>query len=208
MASPRPLKKVKATLASEVCARFELRDEARPLLTPEATPRGFLETLELRGQYASALTFLAHALPSREAIWWGCLCLRQAAGELLPEKEAPAMKAVAEWVLEPTEDRRGAAAAIAEQQGVGTPAASLATAVAWTGGSLGPSDPKVPRVPPGPWLPAKAVSGAVLLASARAAPVSIAGLLQGFVQLGLDVAEGRVCWPDVKPKPLRRTWGR
>jgi hypothetical protein len=202
------MKKVKAALAAEICGRFELRDGARPLLTPSATPRGFLETLELSGQLPSALSFLAHALPPREAVWWGCLCLRHASAAAPPPAEAAALKAVAEWVLEPTEERRGIAATLAETAGIGTPAGSLATAVAWTGGSLSPPDPQVPKVPPGPWLPAKAVSGAVLLASARADPVRIENVQRSFVQLGRDVAEGRVTWPDVKPRPPRGTWGR
>lgn len=208
MATPRPMKKVKAALASEVCARFDLREDARPLLSPAATPREFLEALVANRQLASALSFVAHALPPREAVWWGCLCLRHASGPALPPEDAAACKAAAEWVLEPTDERRNAAAAIAEKTGVGTPAGSLATAVAWTGGSLSPPDPKVPVVPPGPWLPAKAVSGSVLLASAKADPVRIADVQRSFVELGFGVAEGRVVWPDVKPKPPRKTWGR
>ena len=208
MASPRPLRKVKATLAVEVCARFELREEARTLLTPTATPRAFLETLLERRQLPAAMSFLAHALPQREAVWWGCLCLRHAYGPSPAPADAAALKASAEWVLEPTEDRRMTAASLATEMGVGTPAGSLATAVAWTGGSLGPPNPKVPEVPPGPDLPAKAVSGAVLLASAKAEPLRIEETQRTFVQLGIDVAEGLVTWPDVKPKPPRRTWGR
>lgn len=207
MATPKPLKKVKATLAAEVCARFDLREDSRPLLTPTATPRGFLETLGAHGQHASALSFLAHALPPREAVWWGCLCLRQASAVPPPAAEAEVLKAVAEWVLDPTEERRRAAAALAEAAGVGSPPGCLATAVAWTGGSLGPANPKVPAVPPGPDLPAKAVAGAALLASAKADPARIADVQRGFVELGVGVAEGRVTWPDVKPKPPRRSWG-
>lgn len=208
MASPRPLKKVRAALAAEVCAHFELREDARPLLTPAATPREFLDALLDRRLFTSALSFVAHALPPREAVWWGCLCVRHAVGPGLAPSEAAAVKAAAEWVLEPTEERRRTAAALAEQTGVGTPAGSLATAAAWTGGSLAPPDPRLPVVPPGPHLPAKAVSGAVLLASAKAEPVRIAEVQRAFVLLGIDVAEGRAVWPEVKPRPPRKTWGR
>lgn len=208
MATPRPMKKVKIALAAEVCTRFDLREEARPLLTPTAPPRAFLESLLEQRQFPAAMTFLAHALPAREAVWWGCLCLRQAYGPVLAPSDAAALKASAEWVLEPTEERRRTAASLAGEMGVGSPAGSLATAVAWTGGSLGPPNPKVPEVPPGPDLPAKAVAGAVQLAAAKAAPVRIAEAQRTFVQLGIDVAEGRVTWPDVKPRPPRRTWGR
>jgi hypothetical protein len=207
VATPRPMKKVKAALADEVCARFELRAEARPFLKPGATPRGFLEALLEGRQFPSALSFVAHALPPREAVWWGCLCLRQASGSELPPPDAAAVRAVAEWVLDPTEERRRATAVLAEERGIGTPAGSLATAVAWTGGSLAPPNPKIPVVPPGPWLPAKAVSGAVLLASAKVDPVRIPDVQRSFIELGIGVAEGRFAWPDVKPKPPRRTWG-
>jgi len=208
VASPRPLKKVKAVLAAEVCAHFELREESRPLLTATATPRGFLESLVGARHYPSALSFLAHALPPREAVWWGCLCLRQASGPSLAPTDSAALRASAEWVLEPTEERRKTAAALAEEAGIGTPAGILATAVGWTGGSLAPPNPKVPEVPPGPYLPARAVTGAVLLASARAEAVRIAETQRVFVELGIDVAEGGVAWPDVKPRPPRKTWGR
>ena len=208
MASPRPMKKVKAPVAAEICARYELREDARPLLTPTATPREFLEALEARERHASALSFLAHALPPREAVWWGCLCLRQASADALPPAEADALKSAAEWVLEPTEERRRVSTGHAEAAGVGSAAGCLATAVGWTGGSLSPPDPKIPVVPPGPHLPAKAVAGAVLLASARAEPAHIAGVQRSFVELGVGVAEGRFSWPDVKPRPPRGTWRR
>ena len=208
MASPRPMRKVKAALAADVCAHFELREEARPLLRPGATPREFLEALLANRQYSSAVSFVAHALPPREAIWWACLCLRQAFGPELPPPDSAAVKAAAEWVLEPTEERRSAAAALAEATGVGTPAGSLATAVAWTGGSLAPPNPKIPVVPPGPHLPAKAVSGAVLLASMKGDPVHLSDAQRTFVDLGIGVADGRFVWPDVKPKTPRKTWGR
>ena len=207
MASPRPMKRVKAALAAEVCARYALREDARALLSPTTTPREFLEALETRGQYASALSFLAHALPPREAVWWGCLCLRQASTAALPPAEAEALKVVAEWVLDPVEERRKAAAALAESAGVDTPTGCLATAVAWTGGSLSPASPKVPVVVPGPDMPSKAVAGGVLLASARAEPSRIAGVQRAFVGLGVGVAEGRFVWPEAKPRARRATWG-
>jgi hypothetical protein len=63
-------------------------------------------------------------------------------------------------------------------------------------------------VPPGPDMPGRAVAGAVLLASARADPARIEGVQRSFLRLGMDVADGRVTWPDVKPKPPRGTWRR
>ena len=207
MATKHPLKKVKAPRAAEVCEHFELREEARPLLGERTTPREFLDALIAAGQCQSAIAFLAHALPHREAVWWGCLCLKQVSGSGLPEPQTAALKAAAEWVLDPTEERRNSAKRPAEAAGTGTPAGLLATAVTWTGGSLSPPFPKVPPVPPGPYMPAKGVSGAVLLASVKVEPPRIAETQRLFVDLGISVAEGRSVWPDVKPQPIRRTWG-
>ena len=201
------LRKVKAAKAAEVCRRFELDRDAKPLLTPEASPREFLEGLVSAKQWLTAFKFLAHALPPREAVWWGSLCLKQTSSAPLPAAETAALRAAVVWVLDPTEEnRRAAGDAGAGAAGVETPAGALATAVAWTGGSLSPPIPKVPPVPPGPDMPAKAVAGAVALASVRGPATAIEATQRSFFDLGLDVAEGRVVWPDVKPKPAGRTW--
>ena len=202
-----PLRKIKAVLAAEVCEHFELEREARPLLGKETTPREFVDALRSARQHATAACFLAHALPPREGVWWGCLCLRHESSCIEAPAEAAAYKAAAAWVLDPTEERRAEAETAAKAAGRTTPAECLALAAAWTGGSLSPPIPKVPPVPPGPYLPAKGVHGAVLLAAARSVSPGVQETLRLFVDLGIGVAEGRLVWPNV---PLRRpgkTWG-
>jgi hypothetical protein len=193
-----PLTKVKAATAAEVCRHFDLKAEARPLLKDGLSPREFVEVLLAEGHFAAAIDFLAHALPPREAIWWGCLCLRHAYGRELAPAEEAACKAAVTWVGDPTEDNRKAAQSPGEEAGLGTAAGTLAVAAAWTGGSLAP--PSAPAVPPGPFLPAKAVAGAVLLASVKADPVKIADTQRRFAELAIGVAEGRFVCPDIKKK--------
>ncbi len=207
MAAPSALKKVKAAKAAEVCEHFDLPKESRPHLTPNATPREFLDALAAAGQLGTAIRFLAHALPPREAIWWGSLCVKQASSGSLPPAETAALKAAVVWVLDPTDENRAAAKAPGEAAGIATPAGGLATAVTWTGGTLAPRQPKLPPVVPGPYMPAKAVMGAVLLASAKAAPTPVREAQRAFVDLGLGVAEGRTSWPNVKPRTAGKTWG-
>lgn len=202
-----PLRKVKALAAADVCEHFELPDEARPLLAPGATPRGFLDALLAAGQFQSAIRFLAHALPPREAIWWGSLCARQASGGGTSPAETAALKAAVVWVLDPTEENRAAAKAPGEEAGIATPGGGLAIAASWTGGTLTPPLPKVPPVVPGPYMPAKAVLASVVIASTRATLTPVAEAQRAFAELGVSVAEGKVTWPDVKPEP-RKTWGR
>lgn len=208
MPAAPPLRKVRATTAAQVCEHFDLDPEAKPLLSPKTSPRELLDALVEQKQFRTAIRFLAHALPHREAVWWGSLCVKHASGDAaLPAAEASALKAAVSWVLDPSDANRNAARAPAEAAGIETPAGGLATAVTFTGGTLAPPMPKVPPVVPGPYLPAKGVAGAVLLASVKGAGAGIEETQRLFVELGTGVAEGRVTWPDVKPKAAGKTWG-
>src|SRR5262245_48970784 len=196
--------RITASSAVEVCMHFALRDTARPLLRDGLAPGGFLDVLVAHGQHAAAVDFLAHALPAREAIWWGCLCVQHASASQLSAVEAAACKAAVAWVLAPSEENRAAAQAPGEAAGLSTPAGLLAMATTWTGGSLAPvttnPDPKIPPippVPPGPFLPAKAVAGAILLAAVKSDPPTLRQRQQAFVDLGIGVAEGRFVWPEL-----------
>jgi hypothetical protein len=190
--------KVKVGKAAEICKQFSLREEARPLLRDGLSPREFLDVLLAGQQLVSAIDFVAHALPARECIWWGCLCLEHARGEKWSAEEKAACKTAVEWVLDPTDEHRQAARGRGETLGLGTPAGALALAASWTGGSLNP--PNLPPAPPAPSLPAKGVAAAVALASTQAAPLKIPDTQRRFVELGIAVAEGRITWPDLKKK--------
>jgi hypothetical protein len=138
-------------------------------------------------------------------------------GPRIPALYAEAVKAATQWVLEPVEEHRRAAQASGNALGASAPAGLLAMAVGWTGGSLAPpmsvSNPKVPKpppVPPGPFLPAKAVAGALLLLTAKGEPAQATRTQRVFAELGLGVAEGRFPWPEVEIKTpeIERTWKR
>jgi hypothetical protein len=192
------LTKVKATKAAEVCQHFDLKEEARPLLRHGLSPREFVDALLANRQYQAAIHFMAHALPAREAVWWGCLCLEHVRRDKWVDDEKAAAKAAVQWVLDPSEENRQAAKAPGDAAGPGTPAGSLALAASWTGGSLAAAN--LPPVPPGPFLPAKGVAGAVALAAVKGDPLKIADTQRLFVELGITVAEGRVVWPELKKK--------
>ena len=213
--SHAPWTKIRASSAAEVCKNFPLKEDARPLLRAGQSPREFLEALIAGGKHAPAIEFLAHALPPREAIWWGLLCLQQINGSMLSPAETAACKAAVAWVLDPTEENRRAVREPAQAAGPSTPAGVLALAATWTGGSLAPDpkpnpNPKVPPpppVPPGPFLPARAVAGAVLLVAVKGDPVRLAQTQRSFVELGIGVAEGRFVWPEVEKKSASsKTW--
>jgi hypothetical protein len=196
------LPKVKAAKAAEVCKHFELNEDARPLLRDGIVPREFVEVLLTNRLGQTAIQFMAHALPPREAIWWGCLCLEHVNQQKWSPPEKEACMAVVRWVLEPNEENRQATKAPGEAAGAGTPAGSLALAASWTGGSMTAAN--LPPVAPGPYLPAKGVAAAVGLAAVKAEPTKIADTQRRFVELALEVAQGSVTWPDPKKIPLAK----
>jgi hypothetical protein len=186
------LAKVTAKTAAEVCKHFQLGDEAKKLLRDGMTPRQFLDVLVQKEQFPDAARFLAHALPKREAVWWACLCARQAAGSNLPAKPAAALQAAERWTADPSEDNRRKAQAAAEAAEMGTPAGCAAMAAFWSGGSLAP--PNVPAVPPGEFLTAHGVAGAVMLAAVITQPEKAPEKYRKFFALGTEVGNGTNKW--------------
>jgi hypothetical protein len=185
----RTLVKVAAVTAAEVCACFDLKPEARLLLRDGMGPKEFVAVLVANKQYIAAIDFITHALPAREAVWWGCLCLQYGSGGILSPLDKAACKAAVQWVVQPTEENRAAAQAPAREAGLVTPAGQLAMAANQTGGNIAP--PNTPSMAPGPFAPANAVAIAVKMATSKAEPVKIVDTQRLFVELGIGVAEGR-----------------
>ncbi len=184
-----PLVKVRAATAAEICASVYLPKEARRELRRGMSPREFLDALLANQQYTPGIDFISHALPAREAIWWGCLCLQYAFGANLTDVDRSACRVAVLWICQPDEERRKAAKAPADAVGSQSAAGRLATAVLLTGGSLAP--PNLPVKPPSPYAPSKAVATSVKLASLHGDKAKLAFRQKSFVELGIGVAEGR-----------------
>jgi hypothetical protein len=177
--------------ASEICARLYLDKAALRLLSPEMSPREFVDALVEKQQYLAAIDFIAHALPAREAIWWGCLCLQRTCGHKLEPWERRAFRITVEWVLQPNEATRAAAKQPADVLGPASAAGSLAAAANQTGGSIGAL--KGPPIPPSPFAPARAVAIAIKVASTKCNPREIQGTLGSLIQLGTAIRGGPFC---------------
>lgn len=178
-----------ATTASEICARLYLDKAALGVLRPAMSPREFVDALVEKKQYLAAIDFIAHALPSREAIWWGCLCLQRTCGDKLEPWERRAFRIAVQWVLQPNEATRAAAKQPADVLGPGSAAGCLAAGANQTGGSVGP--PQGPPIPPSPFAPARAVAIAIKVASAKCNPPEIQGTQRSLIDLGMAIAGGR-----------------
>ncbi len=184
-----PLVKIQAATAAEICANFDLKKEAKQLLGEGMSPQEFLAALIENKKHLDAIDFMAHALPVREGIWWGCLCMQHALGDQLSPTDRAAATAAVQWVMSPNEQSRAAAKAPAEAAGPASVAGSLAMAANQTGGSSAP--PGAPAVSPSKFAPAKSIAAAVKLASIKSDPVKIAGTQKTYLELALEVAEGR-----------------
>jgi hypothetical protein len=184
-----PLINVTAATASEICSRLYLDKAALGLLRPAMSPREFVDALVEKKQYLAAIDFLAHALPSREAIWWGCLSLQRTCGDKLEPWERRAFRITVQWVLQPDEVNRAAAKQPADVLGPASAAGNLAAAANQTGGSVGP--PQGPPIPPSPFAPARAVAIAIKMASTKCEATEIQGTQRALIDLGMAIAEGR-----------------
>jgi hypothetical protein len=174
------LPKITAATAAEVCARFQPPREAAELLKEGMTPREFVDALLERKLYVAGIEFMAHALPPREGIWWGCLCMQHAYGESLTPADRAAAIAAVQWVVRPGEDTRTTARTPAEGAGPMSAAGALAAAAFQTAAT--PADP---------FASAKSVAKAVKLSSIKCPPVQIPDTQRALLELGLGVAEGR-----------------
>ena len=179
------------SIAVQICSVAELGDEARALLTEKQTPQEYLNLLMEKGNFQDAVRFLAHALPKREAVWWAWVCARRAVPEPAPKIKA-SLDATEKWIAQPNDDNRRAAMSAAETADVGTAAGCAGMAAFFSGGSLAPPD--VPPVPPGPYLTARAVSGAVILAAVAVEPEKAPEKFRMFLAQGMDVVNRIKLW--------------
>ena len=179
-----------------ICSVAELGEPALALARPDLHPAGFVAQLVEKKLYPDAVRFLAHALPRREAVWWAWMCARRAAGEKPAPPLRAALEATEKWIAQPGEEERRAAKAAADVAGLGTSAGCAGLAAFFSGGSLAP--PEASPVPPGEFLTAKAVSGAVIFAAVATEPEKAPEKFQNFVAQALDVARRIHLW---EPNP-------
>jgi hypothetical protein len=177
---------------ADVAAVAELGDEAMGLLRPDIVPQDYVALLMSKKLYADAVRFVAHALPKREAVWWGWISAKKAAGADPPPKIKASLEATEKWIAQPDDEGGRAAMAAAKEAQTSTAAGCAGMAAFFSGSSLGPSH--IPPIPPGEFLTAKAVSGAVIYAAVGKDPVNAPDRFQSFVNQGVEVAVKIKLW--------------
>ena len=154
--------KTPASPLQQLCDRAKLGDEAKALLTDQFTTKQFLGLLVEKELFRDAIRLVAYLLPKREAIGWGCLCVRHVLASQ-KDKPLPNVQVAAErWVSAPNEENRWAAKETADKEDPKTPSGLLAMAVFFAGPSMAP--PNVQAVPPPDHITSEIVADAVVLA--------------------------------------------
>jgi hypothetical protein len=182
-----PLIKIKAPKAGEVITPVLAELKGFQGVDDDLAPLALLDRLLAEpGTYVEAFAFLAHALPQREAVWWGCLATRLVQGPR-PPLEEQALGAAALWVLNPLE----AHGRLAEAAAAETPASAAVTAVCRA-------------VSAEPWLAAAHISAVLvnLMFEANSQEVT-----QRLLALGVGLALGKYEGPPAPkaaaPAPAR-----
>jgi len=182
--------------AAAICSVAELGEEATALLRADIQPQDYIALLMEKGLFPDAVRFLAHALPKREAVWWGWVCAKRASGENPPPPVKTALQATEKWIAQPNDENGRIAYTAAEAAQFSTPAGCAGLAAFFSGGSLAPPD--LPPVPPGEFLFAKPVSGAVIFAAVSAEPAKAPEKFRQFIAQGVDVTIRLKLWPQGK----------
>ncbi len=162
----------------------------KALCQKETTAVEFFNSLVEQKKHREAVTFLAYALPKKDAVTWAAHCARiqpTLDAAPLPPAQSLALQAVQKWLLAQTDETRRAAFDAAAAAPIGTPAGCAALAAFFSGGSLGPPD-LAQGVPPPEDACAKAAAGSIVMAGIMAKPEKAADKYARFLADGLAIA--------------------
>lgn len=149
------------------------------LLDEPDGPGRLLDRLVERGLLIEATRLLAYALPPREAVWWGAMCVGHAAPAALGDAERAALAAAEAWVRQPDDRTRRDAAWAAAAAGYQLPGAWPALAAYWSRPARA-LDMRAGR----------GVETAIARAIARNREARDAAHLARFIASGRDIAAG------------------
>lgn len=145
----------------------------------------FIKLLSNRRDLRAGLSFCAYLLPRREAVWWGCQCLRQ--NDQLRRGEDVQVAAAEAWVREPDEPNRLRAFDLGTKGDTKSSGTWMCLAAGWAGGTL-PMSTQNPVVVP-QHLTAQAVRVALILASHGFLPWERAAMQSRWLADGVHIAQ-------------------
>jgi hypothetical protein len=176
-----------------VCTYLEFADDVGKMASQTDSADELIDALAAEEKFQDALKLRAYLMEKRQAVWWGCYCLRHELDEPPPPDQTAAVDAAADWVEDPTEARRRAAEAKAADAKYSGPGATLALSAFWSDGSLAPEGS--PDVEPDQRLTSQGVTAALIAAAYLGDPTQASRRFQAFLQRGREVAQGEIPLP-------------
>jgi len=162
----------------------ELSKQLTVAPTDEA-PLDFLRKLSAQEKFEDGVTFCAHLLPRREAVWLACGTIKVSSKDSQSQNEG--FLAAQKWVYDPNEENRLAALETGNKCDKAKPSTWLALGAGWSGGMLS-SHPKAP-VPMPHYLTPRAARIAILLNAQPIPAVERAAGLRACITEGIKLAE-------------------
>jgi hypothetical protein len=164
----QPFAKLRTLSLEELCLQFEWSRSVSSFVTPRATFQTVLQSLINHKYWFDAVTLLSHAMPQREAVWWGARVCddyldQNQMDDVSRQEEEQVLATARRWVNEPEEVNRMAAHAAAFGIPNRVPSHWVGMAVFWAAGNITPDAGVI--TPPPPYLYARGVSAAIDLAA-------------------------------------------
>lgn len=172
--------------AQEIIKLYDANSNIKELADEHTTPYELIDMASKREYFPDAVTFLAHALPVRESVWWATMCAITLSD--LSRTEENAISAARAWVYEPNETARRYAEKMAKESQLRSGAGWVAQAVFWSSGSI--TAPEDPPVSPPPFLYAFAIAGSINLSAVLPNGEHAISRYQNFLKIGLNIAHG------------------
>jgi len=179
--TPRP--------AHELVVDLKLSEDGRKLLLPDMSVVDYFDALVKARQFPDAVRVVARAMTSKQAVWWGVLCIWATARPQPAVMLEAAVHAVVKWLREPTDENRRATGVAGTIVGSTTPTGLVASAAFLAEGSLAPEGKTEVKV--SPYLSATLIPEAVLGLSRSAGPEPPGGpLARQFLVVAVDIYRG------------------
>ncbi|MEQ8790293.1 MAG: hypothetical protein RIC55_28615 [Pirellulaceae bacterium] len=190
--------------AADLVIRYTIRlsAAAERMLDPGMSPPRYYQALRRAGLEVDARRVLAYSMPKRRALWWGCLCAWDGLRDKASERELAALRAVSDFVLLPSDERRRAAREARRRTRQASPAFTLAAAAFFSAGSI--STPGGHPVLAPEHLTGRLVAVTVYLAAAVREARRYRTHLRHYLTLGEEIAQGEHLWPVADAASLGR----
>jgi hypothetical protein len=180
--------KVFAEKAGDIIDAGDLEPESAALLKPEDRPEELIRKLSEAKLWPDAIKVMTRSLPSREAIWWACVCARQMDAVAGSEGEAAALEAAEKWVFKPSDDNRRAAFDVAQDNESPSAGSLAAFSVAFSGGNIPSGDDDYVDMDPAAF--AQTVDAAVMVSACEKKGQELHEQFARFLRSGEDIACG------------------